>query len=362
MNISNPTSNQCRVAITGMNAKPDNPGPGVAIARCLKETTDFRGELIGLGYDSLDPGLYMHEFFDESYLLPYPSAGEDALLARIEEIHQTNPIDILIPCLDAELPNFIRLAPKLKSLGIKTVLPDAEQFRLRSKDRLPELAEHAGVECPDIKSITNISFFNDCHKQGWDYPLVVKGIFYDAYIVHHKDEASSAFRKIASQWGYPVLVQKMAKGEEYNLTAVGDGKGNLIAPVMMKKMALTDKGKAWAGVSIFDQKLLDAAIRLVEAIHWTGPFELEVMKDRQGQYQLIEINPRFPAWIYLSEGVQQNLPYALLKHAFGEQPSSYPDYQSGILFIRYAQEKIIAMDEFESIVMSGTGTKTSGTD
>jgi len=356
------TSNQCRVAITGMNAKPDNPGPGVAVARCLKESSDFQGQIIGLGYDSLDPGLYMQEFIDESFLLPYPSAGEDALLTRIEEIHYSTPIDILIPCLDAELPNFIRLAAKIKSLGIKTVLPDAERFRLRNKDRLPELAEHAGIECPDIKAITNVSFFKDCHEKGWEYPLVIKGIFYDAYIVHHKDEASSAFRKVATQWGYPVLVQKVVKGEEYNLTAIGDGKGNLIAPVMMKKMALTDKGKAWAGVSIFSQKLLDAATRLVTAINWTGPLELEVMKDRQGRYQLIEINPRFPAWIYLSEGVQRNLPFALLKVALDELAPVYSDYQSGILFIRYAQEIIVPINEFESIVMSGTGNNTSGID
>ncbi len=356
------TAIKCRVAITGMNAKPDNPGPGVAVARCLKDSSDFQGQIIGLGYDSLDPGLYMQAFIDESYLLPYPSAGEDALLARIEEIHQATPIDILIPCLDAELPNFIRLASKLKSLGIKTVLPNAEQFRLRNKDRLPELAEHAGIECPDIKSITNVSFFNDCHEKGWEYPLVIKGIFYDAYIVHHKDEASSAFRKVATQWGYPVLVQKVVKGEEYNLTAIGDGKGQLIAPVMMKKMALTDKGKAWAGVSIFDQKLLDAAKRLVAAINWTGPLELEVMKDRQGRYQLIEINPRFPAWIYLSEGVQRNLPFALLHLALDEQIPSDPDYHSGILFIRYAQEIIIPISEFENIVMNGSGRSTPGTE
>lgn len=343
----------CKVAITGMNAKPDNPGPGVAVARCLKEHPDFIGKIIGLGYDALDPGLYMDRYCDNSYLLPYPSAGEDALLGRIGEIHNHIGIDVLIPSLDAELPNFIRMVPKLNAMGIKTVLPDAEQFRLRNKDRLLELAEHAGIECPDIKSITNVAFFDDCHKQGWDFPLVVKGLFYDAYIVHHKDEASSAFRKIAIQWGYPILVQKVAKGEEYNLSAIGDGKGKLIAPVMMKKMALTEKGKAWSGVSIYDQKLLDAATRLVAAINWRGPLELEVIKDRSGQYQLIEINPRFPAWIYLSKGVNRNLPIALLHIAAGQKPPDYPEYLTGRLFIRYAEEMIIPMSEFENIVMQG---------
>ena len=51
---------------------------------------------------------------------------------------------------------------------------------------------------------------------------------------------------MAAAWGYPVLVQKFVSGEEVNLTAVGDGSGAMIGEVMMKKQAITDKGKAWA--------------------------------------------------------------------------------------------------------------------
>lgn len=342
------------VAITGMNAKPDNPGPGVAVARCLKESEHFSGHIIGLGYDALDPGMYMQNYVDESFLLPYPSAGQDALLEHIEAIHRHKSIDVIIPCLDAELPSFIRLVPKLNRMGIRTVLPDAEQFQLRNKDHLPELAEHAHIHCPELKTITNSAFFNDCEEKGWEFPLMVKGIFYDAYLVNHEDEARGAFRKIASQWGYPVLVQKVVKGEEYNLSSIGDGKGNLIAPVMMKKMALTDKGKAWSGVSIFDQKLLDAAQSLTSAINWRGPLELEVIKDKQGEYHLIEINPRFPAWIYLSVGVKRNLPEALLHLATNSPLPDYQEYLSGILFIRYAEETIVPISEFEKIVMQGS--------
>ena len=36
------------VAITGMNAKPDNPGPGLAVSRCLTESDDFKGRIVGL--------------------------------------------------------------------------------------------------------------------------------------------------------------------------------------------------------------------------------------------------------------------------------------------------------------------------
>jgi carbamoyl-phosphate synthase large subunit len=341
------------VAITGINAKPDNPGPGLAVARCIKESPEFHGKIVGLGYDALDPGLYLKQYCDSGHLLPYPSSGDEALINSLKALNDQEKIDVLIPCLDAELPGLVRLRPLIEEMGIHMFLPTAEQLRLRNKDRLEELAQLAGIECPEIKAVTHAGFFYKCQEEGWSYPLVVKGLFYDAKIVHNADEAAEAFRAIAAEWGYPVLVQRLVKGEEYNLTAVGDGRGNMLGEVMMKKMAVTDKGKAWSGVSIFDQALHDASASLVKAIQWRGPLEVEVMRDRHGKYQLIEINPRFPAWIYLSLGVQRNLPLTLLKLALDLPLQPFPPPKTGTLFIRHAVENIVTMTDFEKVVMSG---------
>lgn len=340
------------VAITGMNAQPDNPGPGLAVARCLKESKDFSGRIIGLGYDALDPGLYLHDICDASYLLPYPSAGDMAFLETLQAIHRKEKIDILIPCLDAELPGMVRLTPRLDELGIRYFLPTQEQLRLRNKDRLMELANIAGIQCPKIKAITHAAFFTHCEDEGWHYPLVVKGLFYGAKIVNTIDEAMHAFHSIASKWGFPVLVQKMVTGVEYNLMALGDGQGSMLGEVMIKKMAVTDKGKAWSGVSIFDESLYEASAALVKAVSWRGPLEVEVMRDLQGQYQLIEINPRFPAWVYLSAGLDRNLPLALLRLILDEPLGKFSPPDPGVMFIRYAQETIVPMREFEELVLS----------
>lgn len=91
------------VAITGMNARADNPGPGYAVARCLQESPDFLGRVVGLGYDVLDAGLY-HPHCQASYLLPYPSAGDSALLERLLCIHEQEALDAVIPCLDPQVP------------------------------------------------------------------------------------------------------------------------------------------------------------------------------------------------------------------------------------------------------------------
>ena len=341
-----------RVAITGMNAKPDNPGPGVAVARCLCEEETFKGEIIGLSYDVLDPGLYLDEFVNHAYLLPYPSNGEQVLLERLQYIYSQVPFDILIPCLDAELVNIITIKDELAEMGIKVLMPDAETLQLRDKDRLPDLSKQAGIKTPEVISITQAGFFYDCHKKGWQYPLVVKGVYYDAGVARNPDEAAAIFRKIAAEWGYPVLVQRYIEGEEFNLTALGDGKGNLTGSVMMRKRAVTEKGKAWAGISINDDKLRNAAEKLVKTLKWSGPLEIEMLRSKQGEYYLIEINPRFPAWIYLSAAVGCNLPWALVQLLQGEEVK-LPKPEIGKLFIRYAQETVINIQEFENMTMWG---------
>lgn len=341
------------VAVTGMNAVPDNPGAGLAVARCLRDALGDRVRIVGLGYDALDPGLHLNEYCDSAYLLSYPASGAEALLARLSEIHEGDPIDMLLPCVDAELPLLVGLAPRLAEMGISSYLPDASQLARRAKDRLPELAEMAAVDTPETLAIMHPDFFRDCNRKGWGFPLVVKGVFYDARVAANAEEASFAFRAIAAEWGLPVLVQRWIAGEECNLTAIGDGTGALHGEVMMKKRAVTARGKAWAGISINDEDLAGIAHRLVAALKWKGPIEVEVMRDTKGGYHLIEINPRFPAWIYLSQGVGRNLPALLVALALGQELPSLAPPRPGMLFIRYALENIVPLSSFEALMMAG---------
>lgn len=349
---------QWTVAVTGINARPENPGPGCAVARCLSEARSFRGRIVGLGYETLDAGLYHPQESDGGYLLPYPAAGSTALLERLDEILRHDPIDVIIPSLDAELPNFIALQATLAKRGVRMWLPGRTELRCRDKDRLPALCTQAEVATPRVRPISDALFFERCTRDeegGWRYPLVVKGVFYDAYVVHNAAEAAYRFGQIAQAWGYPVLVQAHVAGEEVNLTALGDGSGALIGPVMMRKQAITDKGKAWAGVAIDDSDLLAVGERLMQALKWKGPLELEMLRDAEGALHLIEINPRFPAWIYLSHGVGRNLPAALLALMQGVAVADLPLAAPcpGVTFIRHARELIVQMEDIASVSMNG---------
>ncbi|MGE5318411.1 MAG: ATP-grasp domain-containing protein, partial [Chloroflexota bacterium] len=158
-------------------------------------------------------------------------------------------------------------------------------------------------------------------------------------------------------WGLPIVIQKFVQGTEYNVIGLGDGHGNLISAVPMRKQFITDKGKAWAGISIEDKKLISLTEKFVRTTKWRGAFELELMKNGDNIYYLMEINPRIPAWVYLAVGVGQNIPEALANLAIGKPVEAFPTYDVGKLFIRFSYDMIVDRSEFEKISATGELTK-----
>ncbi len=340
-----------KIAVTGLNAI-DSPGPGVAVARGLKEAKSFEASIIGFSYESLEPGIYLHDLFDKSYQIPYPSVGTKNLLERIEYIHSVENLDVIIPNFDAELYSFMKIKDKLEQMGIKTFLPDAEQFEERHKVNLNKFGEKYDIKVPKSKALTDPGEIYSLHHE-FTYPLVVKGKYYEAYIANNPQQAATYFHKISAKWGLPVIVQQFIKGAEYNVTGLGDGKGNMIAAVPMRKQYITDKGKAWGGISISDEKMLEMTRHFLSSTKWRGPFELELMKTPDGEFYLMEINPRMPAWIYLAVGVGQNIPEALTNLALGKQVKPFETYKTSKMFIRYSWDMIVDIKEFEHISSYG---------
>ena len=106
-------------------------------------------------------------------------------------------------------------------------------------------------------------------------------------------------------------------------------------------------------VTIADDKLYEASARLVASIQWKGPLEVEVMKASDGTYRLIEINPRFPAWVYLTAGAGRNALNTLLELLRGRKPQDPGPAPAGFVYIRYAEDTIIPLTEYESVVVHG---------
>jgi carbamoyl-phosphate synthase large subunit len=318
----------------------------------LKEDADLNVRTVGLAYDALEPGIYMEWLFDRSYTLPYPSAGGDEFVDRLLEVRNEHGLDWVIPCLDVELPLYIKYADELRSRGIETFLPTMKQFRLRGKDKLTDVATAIDVDVPQtFVTSSEDELHAACEKLG--YPVVVKGAYYQAHRAYTALEAAAKFRAVAAEWGYPVLVQQLVQGDELNLVGVGDGEGGLLGAVAMKKISTTSLGKVWSAVTLRNPLLDEAAERFVAGTKWRGPFELECIYDpRDERLYLIEINPRFPAWSYFATGVGVNLPSRMLRRALG-LPVDTTGYEAGKFFMRYTYEMVTDMQRFQSVMTQG---------
>lgn len=340
------------IAVTGLNAT-DNPGPGVSVIRALRAAPDLAVRTVGLAYDALEPGVYAKDLVDDVFMIPYPKEGVEALAERIRYIHdRVGGLAAIIPTLDAELPSFIALEPMLAELGIGTFLPSRAQFELRSKAHLMELGRQAGITVPRARVLGDVGPLYDIHNE-MPFPLVIKGPYYGATIARAVDDAVHAFQQSVAAWGLPVIVQEFVEGDEYNVVAVGDGEGGLVGAVSMRKTYLTDKGKGWAGIAVKDPNLLEMAEQFMSASKWRGPCEVEVMKARDGRYHLMEINPRFPAWTFLSAGAGMNLPEAVARLAMGESVAPMRDFQAGTMFVRIAIDQIATLEDLQTMTTAG---------
>ena len=337
------------VAVTGLNAV-DTPGPGVPVIRCLKEAPDYKGNIIGLAYDALEPGILDSNLLRSAYLLPYPSVGAQSLLERIRFIHEREHLSAIIPTLDAELQNFIQIKKDLLALNICLTLPTEESLRRRLKVNLPKFADEFGFKTPKTSLITDPNRMSLTEK---DLPVFVKGVFYEAYLAYTMDDVYRYIQKISAKWGYPVLLQEYIEGEEFNAATVGD-EGNAVGIVCMKKLVLTDKGKGWACVTIKNDDLIDLTRKIVASLKWHGPIEVEVIFSKKDhQFYIIELNPRFPAWIYLAKAAGINLPLLSLGLAMGEQWKNVTDYKTGIVFSNYTTNLITDLTRIQTLFTTG---------
>ena len=338
------------IGISGINAT-DNPGPGVAVARSLKEQYPNH-ILIGLSYDVHDPGNYLTDIFSNSFMMPYPTHGWKEYKMALMEMKNKTGLNVLIPCLDAELPLLIRHQDELKEMGIETFLPTEKQFDLRSKDKLVNLVKEINCLYPKTGIAFSINEMIEQIRTDFTLPVVVKGKYYKAYVSYNLDTAVMKGSEIASEWGYPLLIQEKVTGPEINLIGLADGEGNLVGCVAIKKQLTTHLGKVWTAVTIYDQELMELSQRFCKMTNWRGPFELECIKSTDGIY-LIEINPRFPAWVYFATAVGVNLPAKLVDLITSGNVKTEITYPTGKFLVRQTSEFVTDLSYFQNLLTYG---------
>jgi carbamoyl-phosphate synthase large subunit len=323
------------VAVTGL-AAGENPAPGVAVARSLR-AGGFRGRVIGLTFDARHTGAHTSHF-DAVHVTPPPAAGAAGFLDALRDVIRKEDVRVVVPTLDPEALLCAAARVPLARLGARTLLPGEVAIRRIAKTQLGALARRVGFEAPRTMVVTSTATLESALRE-LGLPLVLKGSFADSEIAASAADAVRAFGKLGALWGLPLLAQELITGDELDLAVLYDRAGKRVGAVPMRKLGLTSRGKAWAGVTVEAPEFIRLADGLMRALRWSGAAELEVIRERtSGALYLIEVNPRFPAWIYLTTAAGVNLPWALVRIALGETVKPLPPAPAGVLFTRTIED------------------------
>lgn len=297
------------IFISGVHSGP-NPSPGVGIARSLRKVFP-EARLVAVDYSRRSSGL-LFDCFDSCWIQPswkgldlnkYAAEIRSVLIAR--NGFWISGLDLETLWLSGTLPGHPKiLCPSSASLA-KTAKP------------APNVSEIMGLRTPPWISLQNdeADIHSFCRNMGWQ--VWVKGPWYEAVRAHNWTGVISAYHRINETWkcGESAFIQQHVFGVETSIAFVSY-EGRLLSCVYMSKLEITAEGKTWSGkVSAVPIELKDRLSILVKKLDYTGGGEIEMVRDNNGVLWLMELNPRFPAWIYGATIAGCNMPEQLIRAA-----------------------------------------------
>ena len=240
--------------------------------------------------------------------------------------------------------------------GVRVALPSPERIlRADNTDALLPLAEAAGVAVPRTFRPPSQVGREGQARQGqadveeWarslPYPLIVKYRQADAIwppvavryrVVCSPAELVAAYLEMDGRQPDP-LVQEFIAGEGYGVSAVIDGEGRPVSLFCHHRLREypVGGGPSTFCESVWDPHLAELGLAVLRALDWFGLAMVEFRRDRQGEYRLLEVNPRFWGSLPLALSAGTNPPLALYQAARGERLpevkiEKQPPYRVGV--------------------------------
>ncbi len=197
--------------------------------------------------------------------------------------------------------------------------------------------------------------------EGLPYPLILKyrsgedlglSAAKRYSVVRSPDEALQKYREMDAIQKGP-LVQEYVEGEDWGAALLYDGESRLVAAFTYKSIRERPKG---AGPTVYavsesSPELVEYSHRMLSALKWRGMAMVDFRKGRDGEFRLLEINPRF--WGSLALSIQAGVDFPMLYYrcCLGEDMSSgsggsLPLHQEDGVKIRFFPQDFLSLAQY----------------
>jgi len=259
--------------------------------------------------------------------------------------------DLLIPITDFTMIPILERRDEFEEYVKVAAPPYKTAIKAFDKARTIKIAEEQGISCPrtfllgdpdDLKVAENLK-----------YPVVVKPRMKVLWIedraimvkvtpgnyAYNSEDLMKKYVKITSQFNsFDIphdffMIQEFAEGKGYGVEALMHN-SELKAIFMHKRLReypITG-GASTLRVSVRNEKLMNYAVDLLNAMDWQGVAMVEFKLDElSGDAKLLEVNGRFWGSLPLAITAGVDFPYLLYKLMMGENVASCYDYKVGVM-------------------------------
>lgn len=219
----------------------------------------------------------------------------------------------------------------------KAVLPDEASLDIAlDKQRTADLAQALGIRTPRGTVTTR---FGDTPEPA--YPMVVKPLHskvamadgtrsLEVRLCRNPQERRAAFSAMLPFT--PVVEQEYFRGRGIGIEMLFEhGQPRwCFAHERIHELPVTGGASSYRRAIEPPPELLKAATRLLVHLRWHGVAMIEFKLADDGDYRLLEINPRLWGSLPLATAAGVNFPLGLLKIALGEPLPAQPHYRRGM--------------------------------
>lgn len=270
---------------------------------------------------------------DASYTVP--SVDEADYLDEIVKICLKEKIGAIISLNDLELPKLAEHRGMFSLHGVTVIVPELDVVDICfDKWRTIEFAGSIGIRCP--KTCLTLADARDELENGQlSLPVVLKprwgsasiGIEFCETIEELELATDLVKRKLGrsilgsvskKDVGHAILIQQKLAGKEFGLDVLNDFKGNVAAVYVKEKLAMR-AGETDKAVLRDHPALRRLGEQIGRGLGHIGNLDCDVF-EWDGEFHLLEMNPRFGGGYPFSHMAGANFPAAIYAWLEGKEP------------------------------------------
>lgn len=284
-------------------------------------------------------------FIDDIYITFGTLDKAEDSIRFLYRILNNKEFAVIIPLSD-RTSNWLSLYKKNieKAYHLKCAIPDYCVFqKANDKWLLMNLCENNNIPHPKTRILTYDTLFEAASFVG--FPALIKpnlsvgarGIT----LVNNFNDLCNKYGLIYNLYGECTLQEYIQNDGSpyYNVMLYRNKQGEIINSVIIEIIRYfpVKGGSSSFCKTIESKKLVDICTRTLSVLNWIGFADFDIMKTIDGEYKIIEINPRVPASIRAAEISGVNFPDIIVKDVLNRVSDKY-------LYIPNKQLRYLGLD------------------